>query len=107
MREKCAGTDQWHLRLQRVDGDDRGRSRNFWSPTDEALRMCGIGSIEPCLTHSDDIFDATMEHVGRCEQRQSRVLVIMVVSIEELGTPGARMLHIVEASGEIELVLRD
>jgi len=31
----------------------------------------------------------------------------MVVSIEELGTPGARMLHIVEASGEIELVLRD
>src|ERR1043166_7071461 len=67
--------------------------------------MCRIGSVQARLTNGDEIFDPTMEHVGRCEQRQPRVLVMMVVPVEELGTPSAGMLYVTEAPGEIGLVL--
>ena len=46
-----------------------------------------------------------MEHIGGCEQRQTRVPVMMVLPVNEFGTPGSRMLQVTEAPGEIGLLL--
>ena len=73
---------------------------------DEALRMSGVGGVEPRLTHGHELVDMVVEHVGRRKQRQRRMLMMMVVPAEELGTPGACMLSVAEASGEIGLSLK-
>ena len=80
LREQRTGADQRHLRLQWVDGHDRGRSRNLGPPVDEALRMRSICGVQPGLTRGDELVDATVEHVSRCEQRQARVLMMTAIS---------------------------
>ena len=67
---------------------------------DEALRVRRVRYVQTYLTHRRELVETTMEHIGRCEQRQTRVLVMMVVPVKEFTTPRARMLHVTEAPGE-------
>src|SRR5690242_20144920 len=47
-----------------------------------------------------------MEYVGRSEQRQGGVLMMIVVPVEELSTPGTCLLEVAEAPREVGLVLQ-
>ncbi len=67
--------------------------------------MRGVSGVQTRLTRDDELIGATVEHIGRCEQRQARVLVMIVVPVEEFGAPGACMLHATETAREIGLVL--
>ena len=50
----------------------------------EALRMCGVHRVQGCLPYRAHLLDATEVHICGGEQRQARVVMLVVVPAEEL-----------------------
>ena len=55
----------------------------------EALRMDAVGGIERELAHGAHRIDATEEDVGRGEEGEAGVVMLVVVPAEEAGQPAA------------------
>ena len=86
-----------------MDGD--GRQPDARRAVGEALRVRTVRGVECGLACRRDLGDAAVEDVGRGEQGQARVVMVVVVPAEEVAEPGAAMERRVEAAGVVGLVL--
>ena len=55
----------------------------------EALGVRGVRGVERSLSRGGDDLDASVEHVARREERKGRVVMILVVPVEEVPEPRA------------------
>ncbi len=90
---------------QRVDADDRRGSARHGRAVREALGVLRVGAVERELSTRHDVVDATVEHVGRREERDAGVLVHVVEPRDELLAPGPAMHQRRERAGVVRLVL--
>jgi hypothetical protein len=71
----------------------------------EALRVRCVGSVQRRLPKDAHLLDTTEENVSRREQREVRVVVLVVVPPEEGLEPAAGVQLPTEAAGVVGLVL--
>ena len=61
--------------------------------------MSGVGGVEGDLPAGGDFFDSAVEYLCWCEERKSRMVMIVIVPSEELLTPGSTVRGRGEAIG--------
>jgi hypothetical protein len=91
--------DQERVGGERVDVDGAGRQRDERRAVGEALGVGGVGDVERSLACGGDDRDASEEDVGRREEREARVMMVVVVPAEEVLQPAAPVELAVETSG--------
>jgi hypothetical protein len=91
--------------VSRVDVDGRGRTGRAWRPAREAFGMRDEGCIERGLALGCDEFHAAVKDIPRREERDSGVMVVVVVPREEVREVEARLMRGLEASRIVRLAL--
>jgi hypothetical protein len=82
----------------------RGRQADTWWPVGDALRACTVGRIERGLSDGGDFADTAVEDVGRREQGEPGVMVVVVAPAEEVAQPGAAVKFAGKAAGVVRLI---
>ena len=89
-----------------VEHDARGRPAYDGRTTEEAFGVARKCSSQRILAPRSDDVDATEEDVGRREEVESFVVMVVVVPPEEVDAPPSPMSRIAEATGIVGLVFQ-
>ena len=81
------------------------RPRHARRPVGEALGMRAVRDVEGGLTYGSNLGDAAVEDIGRCEQGEPCVMVVVVVPGEEVAEPRTPVEKASEAARVVGLVL--
>src|SRR5436190_23673113 len=104
-RRGCLRGDQDSLRENGVDVHGGRRQRHARRPVGEALGMRAVRDVEGGLTYGSNLGDAAVEDIGRCEQGEPCVMVVVVVPGEEVAEPRTPVEKASEAARVVGLVL--
>ena len=85
--------------------DRRGWQRDAWRAVSEALGGGGVGEVERDLADGRDDGHAPEEDIGGREEREARVVMVVVVPAEEVLQPPSSVELAIQAPGVIRLVL--
>jgi hypothetical protein len=87
-----------------VDPDLLGQPRRLGWVADEPLGMRGVGAVEHLGAGAGDGLAAAVVHIGRGQQRDPAVVVLVVIPAEEALAEGAGVVDRAEAVGEGRVV---
>src|SRR5688572_14874286 len=76
-----------------------------WRPLNKPLGVSCVGEVERSLPSRDDVVSTAVMDVARSEQGDARVVVALVVPVEELGEEGPGFLEGAESGRHGGLVL--
>ena len=106
MRGRAAVLDGHGAGSEGVDADLGGRQQDTRRAVREALGMGGVRGVERGLADDAHLLDAAEEDVGRGEQGEVGVVVLVVVPAEEGREPAACVKLAGEATRVVRLVLQ-
>ena len=101
MTRRGGWKDQERVSSERVDVDRGGWQRDAWRAVREALGGRGVREVERDLARGGDHLHAPEEDVGGREEREARVVMVVVVPAEKVLQPSSSVELAIEAPGVV------